>query len=239
MKIYLPDIIKSDGSLNLEGLPNNRKTKFISITGQNGSGKTNLRDGLAKYLSYEGNVVITAESPCDKHLVKLLNNAIGQNEYKDWYTEQMVFNLADGLLSNYMIQIKEHCDYFICKRGPIDQYASGLVRSGKTYSEIFNIQCPNNLAKFDMYIHLNCNADVAWKRVCNDEEKSKYESLEYFYKQEEKNKELFEEITSGNQKELEIFRSSYNVYIDTTNMVIPEVFVHALEYVKNYFRTIK
>ena len=54
--------------------------------------------------------MITAKSPCDAYLVKLLNNAISQDGYNDWYTEQMLFSFADGLLSNYMLQINGHCD---------------------------------------------------------------------------------------------------------------------------------
>ena len=174
MKVFLPEIVRSNGALDLSSLPSNLNTSFISVTGQDGSGKTNLRDGLAKHFSDMGKVVITAKSPCDKYIVQLLNNAISQNGYEDWYTEQMLFSFTDGLLSNYMLQINSHCDYFICQRGPIDQYAHGITRSGKTYSDIYKIQRPERLAKFDMYIHLNCDADVAWERVCEDEGKDRY-----------------------------------------------------------------
>ena len=114
MKVFLPEIVRSNGALDLSSLPSNLNTSFISVTGQDGSGKTNLRDGLAKHFSDMGKVVITAKSPCDKYIVQLLNNAISQNGYEDWYTEQMLFSFTDGLLSNYMLQINSHCDYFIC-----------------------------------------------------------------------------------------------------------------------------
>ena len=162
MKVFLPELVRDNGALDLSSLKYGFPTKYICITGQDGSGKTNLRDGLAEYLSERGNTVITAKSPCDKYLVHLLNNAISQNGYEDWYTEQMLFSFADGLLSNYMIQLRGYCDYFICQRGPIDQYAHGVTRSGKTYSEIYEIQRPERLAMFNMYIHLNCDAKVAW-----------------------------------------------------------------------------
>lgn len=229
MKVFLPDIVRANGALDLSSLPQDRQTTFISVTGQDGSGKTNLRDGLAKYFSNEGNVVVTAKSPCDKYLVKLLNNAISQDGYEDWYTEQMLFSFADGLLSNYMIQLQRHCDYFICQRGPIDQYAHGVTRSGKSYSEIHQIQRPKRLAKFDMYIHMNCNADVAWERVCNDEGKDRYEYPEYFKRQVQNTKKLYEDIVYGNQEELDFLRDSEHIYIDTTNMTIEEVLNYALK----------
>ena len=235
MKVFLPEIVRSNGALDLSSLPSNLNTSFISVTGQDGSGKTNLRDGLAKHFSDMWKVVITAKSPCDKYIVQLLNNAISQNGYEDWYTEQMLFSFTDGLLSNYMLQINSHCDYFICQRGPIDQYAHGITRSGKTYSDIYKIQRPERLAKFDMYIHLNCDADVAWERVCEDEGKDRYEYPEYFARQVKNTKKLYDDIINGEQKELDFLRCSRNVYIDTTSLTIPDVLEMALKEVNSIF----
>ena len=234
MKVFLPDLVRKNGALDISSLPSNLQTKCISITGQDGSGKTNLRDGLAKHFSDMGKTVITAKSPCDKYLVQLLNNAISQNGYEDWYTEQMLFSFTDGLLSNYMVQLQGHCDYFICQRGPVDQYAHGVTRSGKQYADIYQIQRPERLAKFHMYIHMNCNAKVAWDRVCDDEGKDRYEYPEYFTRQVKNTERLYNDIITGNQKELEFLRESVNIYIDTTNMTIPEVLESILEKVYNY-----
>jgi predicted PilT family ATPase len=60
--LFLPELLE-DGRLLLDSLPNNRQTKFISITGQDGAGKTSLRDGLAQYYADQGKVVVTAKSP--------------------------------------------------------------------------------------------------------------------------------------------------------------------------------
>ena len=111
MLVFMPDII-TRGALDLTKLPETKHTRYISVCGQDGSGKTNLRDNLARYLSEKGYCVVTAKSPCDKHIVDLLNNAISQNGYNDWYTEQLLFSFCDGLLSNYMIQIRNHCDFY-------------------------------------------------------------------------------------------------------------------------------
>lgn len=238
MKVFLPELVRDNGALDLSSLKYGFPTKYICITGQDGSGKTNLRDGLAEYLSERGKTVITAKSPCDKYLVHLLNNAISQNGYEDWYTEQMLFSFADGLLSNYMIQLRGYCDYFICQRGPIDQYAHGVTRSGKTYSEIYEIQRPERLAMFNMYIHLNCDAKVAWERICEDEGKDRYEYPEYFERQVKNTKKLYDDIKNGSQKELDFLRESYNTYIDTTNMTIPDVLDKAIYQLNVYLRYI-
>lgn len=232
MKVFLPDIVEKNGSLNLSSLPIGRNTRFISVTGQDGSGKTNLRDGLAKYFSERENVVITAKSPCDAYLVKLLNNAISQNGYEDWYTEQMLFSFADGLLSNYMIQLNGHCDYFICQRGPIDQYAHGVTRSRKSYQTIYQIQKPERLAKFDVYIHMNCEAKVAWERVAKDEGKDRYEYPEYFERQVKNTEKLYQDIMSKKYEELSFLSTAKHIYIDTTNLTIEQTFEKALTELK-------
>lgn len=236
MKVFLPELVRSNGALDLSGLKHGYPTKYLCITGQDGSGKTSLRDGLAEYLSDRGKTVITAKSPCDRYLVHLLNNAISQNGYEDWYTEQMLFSFADGLLSNYMIQLRGYCDFFICQRGPIDQYAHGVTRSGKSYSEIYNIQRPERLAMFNMYIHLNCDAAVAWERICEDEGKDRYEYPEYFERQVVNTKKLYDDIMNGSQKELDFLRESYNTYIDTTNMTIPDVLSKAILQLYGYLK---
>lgn len=226
--IFLPKIIREDGSLDTQVLTTDKNTKFISITGQDGSGKTTLRDNLAEYFAKKGKVVVTAKSPCDKHTVDLLNHAISQNGYEDWYTEQLLFSFMDGVLSNYMMQLNGKCDYFICQRGPIDQYAHGVTRSGKEYNEIHSIQRPERLEKFDVYIHLNCEAKTAWERIKEDEGKDRYEYFEYFEKQVPNTKILYDNIVNGNFSELEFLRSSKHYYIDTTAYTTDQVMERAI-----------
>lgn len=220
--LFLPELLE-DGRLVLDSLPNNRQTKFISITGQDGAGKTSLRDGLAQYYADQGKVVVTAKSPCDKHIVHLLNNAISQGGYEDPYTEELLFSFCDGLLSNYMQQINGRVDYFVCQRGPMDQYAHGVTRSGKDFKTIYEVQKPERLAKFDAYVHLNCNPKVAWERIKEDDDKDRYEFPDYFARQTVNTRKLYECIVAGNEPELAFLRLSKNYYIDTTEMSIDEV----------------
>lgn len=219
--LFLPELLE-DGRLVLDSLPNDRQTKFISITGQDGAGKTSLRDGLAQYYADKGKVVVTAKSPCDKHIVHLLNNAISQG-YEDPYTEELLFSFCDGLLSNYMHQINGRVDYFVCQRGPMDQYAHGVTRSGKDFKTIYEVQKPERLAKFDAYVHLNCNPKVAWERIKEDDDKDRYEYPDYFARQTVNTQKLYECIVAGNEPELAFLRLSKNYYIDTTEMSIDEV----------------
>lgn len=225
--------IIEEGKLAINSnLPSGCNTKFYCITGQDGSGKTTLRNSLAEYFAKEGNCVITSKSPCDKHLVRLLNNAISQNGYHDRYTEQLLFSFADGLLSNYMQQLNGHCDYFICQRGPIDQYAHGVTRSGYSFEEIYAVQRPDRLYKFDAYIHLNAEPDVAWERLKADDDKDRYEYPEYFKRQSPATKKLYEEIVRGENKSLQTFLHARHFYLDTTNLKTDEVLVIVLDWLK-------
>lgn len=226
MPIFLPTIIKSNGSICFDTLPDGCETTYISITGQDGSGKTVLRDNIAEELSNLGYTVITSKSPCDNHTVNLLNNAISQNDYEDWHTEQLLFSFMDGLLSNYMIQLNGRCDFFICQRGPVDQYSNGITRSGKSYSEIYSVQRPERLAKFNIYIHLNCLPNVAWHRIYDDEGKDKSEYPDYLKRQLINTKQLYANITCGTQPELEFLRTAKHIYLDTSSLSIKQVYEH-------------
>ena len=228
--LFLPESV-TEGRLVLEGLPVGRETKYISITGQDGAGKTSLRDGLARYFAEQDFLVMTSKSPCDPHVVDLINNGLSQNGYKDEYSEQLAFSFTDGLLSNYMYQLDGRVDYFICQRGPIDQYAHGITRSGWDYSKIYQVQRPERLAKFDVYIHMNCDPEVAWERVKDDTHKDRYEYLEYFKPQSVNTQKLYDAIVSGHEPELEFLRVSKHYYIDTTYMTIEQVFDRALGYI--------
>lgn len=236
--LFLPDLVDK-GRLLLDDLPHDRETKFVSVTGQDGAGKTSLRDGLAQFYADQGYVVMTAKSPCDKHIVQLLNNAISQDGYEDPYTEELLFAFCDGLLSNYMRQLNGRVDYFICQRGPMDQYAHGVTRSRKDFKTIYDVQKPERLAKFDVYIHMNANPEVAWERIKEDEGKDRYEYPEYFARQTVNTKILYDAIVSGNEPELQFLRESKNYYIDTTSMTIGEVLEAAIKLLKWFFSSKK
>lgn len=231
---FMPELIDNKGRLDVSNLPTERDTFYISVCGQDGSGKTSLRDNLAKHFAEKGKIVITSKSPSDKYIVGLLNNAISQNGYEDWYTEQLLFSFSDGLLSNYMEQLDGHTDLFICQRGPSDQYDHGITRSRKTYEEIHDIQRPERLKKFDIYFHLNANAEVAWQRIADDEGKDRYEYPEYFKRQVVNTKKLYDEIVYGNNKALEFLRSSHHFYIDTTELSIEQTFERAIKCINSY-----
>lgn len=229
MLVNLYDIINAKWAIDLSSLHKTWQTHFISVCWLDGSWKTSLRNNLAKYFSEKWFTVIVGKSPCDRHLVNLLNNAISQNGYKDWYTEELLFRFCDGLLSNYLKQLNNYCDYFICQRWPSDAYTFGIIRSEKrNYQEIHDLQRPERLIKFDDYIHLNCNAKVAWDRIKNDDGKDRYEYPEFLDKQCKQTKKLYEDITKTKDPSLDFLRESNHYYLDTTEKTINQTFEWAL-----------
>ena len=63
--LFLPDLVDK-GRLLLDDLPHDRETKFVSVTGQDGAGKTSLRDGLAQFYADQGYVAYcSVAEQCD------------------------------------------------------------------------------------------------------------------------------------------------------------------------------
>ena len=236
MLINLYDIINEKWAIDFSLLQHkNKHTHFISIRWLDGSWKTSLRDNLGKYFSEKWYIVITGQAPCDRHLVNLLNNAISQNGYEDWYTEDLLFHFCDGLLSNYQRQVNGYCDYFICQRWPCDEYVQGIIRNKgaiRTYQELYNLQKPERLIKFDDYICLNCDGKVAWERIKNDDNKDRYEYPEFLDKQSKQTEKLYEDITKNKDSSLDFLRKSNHYYLDTTDKTINQTFEWALSVLK-------
>lgn len=131
MKKFLPELVRSNGVLDLSSLKFGIPTKYVCITGPDNCGKTNLWDGLAEYFSKNGKTVITAKASYDEQL------------------------------SNYMSKLRGFCDFFICQGSTIDQYVYEAERSVKEHFQKQNNQQVKHLARFNMYIHLDCNIENA------------------------------------------------------------------------------
>ena len=63
MLIYMPTLIGADGSIDTSRLGSGLNTRYICVTGQDGSGKTSLRDGLANYFSDQEKIRSFDHSP--------------------------------------------------------------------------------------------------------------------------------------------------------------------------------
>ena len=80
---------------------------------------------------------------------------------------------------------------------------------------------------------MNCDAKVAWERVAEDEGKDRYEYPEYFERQVENTKKLYQDIIKDSVKELGFLNSAKHVYIDTTNLTIQQTFEKAMKEIED------
>ena len=198
-----------------------KKTKWIVVTGLDGSGKTSLVSNLTSWLSEEKKLKVKRDRfPHDRYLVKDL-----LNKSKDRYTDRLLFALDNRLFGTELAEIIESGKYdvIVTQRGFLDSFVHGAVQ-GFSYSWIGELNQIADLPKCDIMIHMVCEARTAYSRICNDPDADKFEYPAYIDKQERETRRAYAEVISETNPDLEHFKDCQNLYIDTTQMSIDEVF---------------
>ena len=198
-----------------------KKTKWVVITGLDGSGKTSLVSNLTSWLSEEKKLKVKRDRfPHDRYLVKDL-----LNKSKDRYTDRLLFALDNRLFGTELAETMESGEYdvIITQRGFLDSFVHGAVQ-GFSYSWIGELNQIADLPKCDIMIHMVCEARTAYSRICNDPDADKFEYPAYIDKQERETRRAYAEVISEANPDLEHFKDCQNLYIDTTQMSIDEVF---------------
>lgn len=198
-----------------------KKTKWIVVTGLDGSGKTSLVSNLTSWLSEEKKLKVKRDRfPHDRYLVKDL-----LDKSKDRYTDRLLFALDNRLFGTELAEIIESgkYDFIVTQRGFLDSFVHGAVQ-GFSYSWIGELNQIADLPKCDIMIHMVCEARTAYSRICNDPDADKFEYPAYIDKQERETRKAYAEVISETNPDLEHFKDCQNLYIDTTQMSIDEVF---------------
>lgn len=198
-----------------------KKTLWIVVTGLDGSGKTSLVQNLETWFSQEKELVVKRDRfPHDRYLVKTL-----LNKSKDSYTDRLLFALDNRIFGKQLEEMIDSCKYdiIITQRGFLDSFVHGAVQ-GFSYSWIGELNQISDLPKCDIMIHMVCEASVAYSRICNDPDADKFEYPAYIGKQERETRRAYAEVVSGINPDLTHFNDCRNIYIDTTQMTIEEVF---------------
>lgn len=200
------------------------KTKWIVVSGLDGSGKTTLVDNLSEWLKKRDLKVKTSRLPYDEHLVKDLLNVSN-----DPYTDRMLFALDNRLFAEHFKKWKNsnEYDFIITQRGFLDSFVHGAVQ-GYSYSWIAELNRIQDLPKCDVIIHLVAEAKIAYDRIKDDPDADKFEYIEYIRRQERETRKAYREICLQNE-DLEAFKNAEHIYIDTTALTTEETF----EIVKN------
>lgn len=101
-------------------------TRWIAVTGLDGSGKTTLVDNLVKFLESKGFKVYRDRFPHDKYLTKTL-----LNESKDAYTDRLLFALDNRIAGTHLRGIIEtgEYDFIVTQRCFLDSFVMVQFRA--------------------------------------------------------------------------------------------------------------
>lgn len=101
-------------------------TRWIAVTGLDGSGKTTLVDNLVKFLESKGFKVYRDRFPHDKYLTKTL-----LNESKDAYTDRLLFALDNRIAGTHLRSIIEtgEYDFIVTQRCFLDSFVMVQFRA--------------------------------------------------------------------------------------------------------------
>lgn len=201
-----------------------KKGLWIVITGLDGTGKTTLKNNVIGYLRERNLRVKDFRFPYDKHLLKILNETIGDGlPMQDNYSDQMLFALDNRILGTVKIRDwRISHDVLVSQRGYIDSFVHGECR-GFSYKETDILQRTWELERCQVMVHLNADPQVAFDRIKNDPDADKFETLDYIKMQSEFTKKAYNELIKENP-DLSSFKGIPNIYIDTSNITCEETF---------------
>lgn len=199
-------------------------TKWIVISGLDGSGKTTLVDNLEKYMAQQSLRVKRSRLPHDRYLVKDLLNVS-----KSPYTDRLLFALDNRIFAERFQEWQEsgEYDFVLTQRGFLDSFVHGSVQ-GFSYANIGELNGIADLPKCDVIIHLVAEAETAFERIKDDPDADKFEYISYIRKQEAETRRAYHEVMRQNP-DLAHFHNASNIYLDTTQMSTEETFEFVLK----------
>lgn len=201
-----------------------KDTKWIVVTGLDGSGKTTLVEDLERYFTLAGKSVKRSRLPHDEYLVKkLLNDSTSK------YTDRMLFALDNRLFAEKYEDwfTSDDYDIIITQRGFLDSFVHGAVQ-GFGYDFIADLNRIDELPKCDIMIHMVAEAEIAYARIRDDPEADKFEYISYIRRQEQETRRAYREVINK-EPSLEHFHSAQNIYVDTTQLTTSETYEYVLK----------
>ena len=162
-----------------------KKTKYITIEGCDGAGKTSLIDGLLAYCEENGiNQQLTKEfgSPLHPMLTDMRKIALSDEHNLDELSGQILFGfIAREHRVKVVIPLleKNELDLIIGDRGPDSNFSYGPVHGIKDslINKLFEVVYSSQAKKGDpdLIIYLDIDPEVARKRI-NEREAEKFEN---------------------------------------------------------------
>ena len=204
------------------------KTKWIVVTGLDGSGKTHLVKSLEDHYKNKGLKVTSLHLPNDIHLQKDVLPVLN-----DPYSDRLLFALDNRIVAARINQwlMEQKYDIIISQRGWLDSYVHGRCQ-GFDYEFINGLNRFQDLPKADIMIHLVADAKIAYDRIKDDPDADKFEYLKYIVKQEKMTRQAYEDLMNEDPGMYPLFGAK-NILIDTTEITIAETFKKAIDFLES------
>ncbi|MBR3249226.1 MAG: hypothetical protein IKF83_00825 [Clostridia bacterium] len=217
---------KYTASMKGDAMP--KRSKWLAVTGLDGSGKTNLVEDLANYYRSKGLRVQTAHLPYDTHLGTEVLPKLNAS-----YADRLLFALDNYVFASQLEEWETEYDLIISQRCFFDSFVHGAVQ-GYSYGYIGQLNQIEKLPKVDVMVHLVASAQTAYNRIKDDPDADKFEYPAYIRTQELETRRGFDELLSGNP-DLFAFSKTKNFLIDTTWLSMEDTFEQA----KTFLESIK
>ena len=170
--------------------------KWIVITGLDGAGKTTLERNLVDFFK-DSYLVKSFKLPCTTSTFSFLDICGDGLPLVDICPSSMISSTYDSTVNLKVKNWKNEYDLLISQ-------------------EVLNINNCLNFLEIDIFIHLNCNYEVAYQRIMNTTSNipKNIKLFKDLKNGEKETKEIYENCISVN----DITKTSKHFYLDTTSL---------------------
>jgi len=202
----------------------NKKGKWIVITGMDGTGKTTLRDSIAKEYN-----AFSFKLPYHSFVCEYLD--ISGLPGKDRYTDMCLF-LADHRITDYKIKswIKKY-KFIVSQRAFHDLFIFNKI-CGYNYKFTYDLLKPDNFEKPSISFYLVAKSNIAYNKIKNDPYADKYETPSFIKSQYNEVINFYNSINKD--KLLKKLFSEPRYLIDTTNLTKKETYDQIIKILKKH-----
>jgi thymidylate kinase len=197
---------------------------WITITGLDGSGKTTLLRALSEELGG-----FQFRLPYHQFVRQFLNLSGEGSAFGDVHTDRLLFATDARLTSTLIRGWRQTHPLLLSQRGWMDNFIFGAVQ-GVSYEEADGLLRTSDLERPTAIIYLIAEPRVAFDRIAADENRDKYETLDFITEQHRQTLRFYQSTNAG-LPTLRAFHGLPAILIDTTTKTTEAVLNDAREFV--------